>query len=555
MNKMRNYCLRNIFILAIGIFFTVGCYNKADKNLERNETKGFLNWDNFKGHVQSFNEADQELYIQFVPNDEAEDFLEKNIPRFECPDKELEKTYYFRWWTYRKHLRKTPEGFVITEFLPDVPWAGKYNTINCPAGHHFYEGRWLYNPTYLQDYARFWFKGGGSARSYSFWAANSILAFASVHNDKQLTTELLPLLIGNYESWEKERLCPDGLFWQVDDRDGMEVSIGGSGKRVTINSYMIGEAEAIAKIAMMGGDQPLSDKYTGKMARLKKLMLSKLWDPEDNFFKTLPLNTEELEKLNDSPSYTHSSTFTRYPNEDPKLVDVRELHGYTPWYFNIPEEQHSVAWEFMLSSEGFKAPFGPTTAEQSHPGFKVVYEGHACQWNGPSWPFATTMTLKAMANLLRAYDQTVISKENFMELINTYSHSHRRINERGEEVCWIDENLNPFTGDWISRTMLKARGHEPVERGKDYNHSAFCDIIISDLVGIQPSMSESLTIHPLVPENQWDWFCLDRVKYHDKLVTIVWDKDGTKYKKKKGFSIYVDGELKHNSKNIEKVII
>ena len=36
------------------------------------------------------------------------------------------------------YLKETPEGFVITEFLPDVPWAGKYNTISCPAGHHFY---------------------------------------------------------------------------------------------------------------------------------------------------------------------------------------------------------------------------------------------------------------------------------------------------------------------------------------------------------------------------------------------------------------------------------
>jgi len=41
------------------------------------------------------------------------------------------------------------------------------------------------------------------------------------------------------------------LFWQIDDRDGMEVSVGGSGKRATINSYMYGGAKAIAKIAAM----------------------------------------------------------------------------------------------------------------------------------------------------------------------------------------------------------------------------------------------------------------------------------------------------------------
>jgi hypothetical protein len=549
---MKNYYLRNIFMFSVGVFFIFGCHGKTEKNIVENEKESFLNWENFKDYIQNFNKADKELYIQFIPNNKAEDFLKRNIPWFECPDKELEKTYYFRWWTYRKHIKKTPEGFVITEFLPDVTWAGKYNTINCPAGHHFYEGRWLHNSTYLQDYARFWFKGGGSVRSYSFWASNSILAFASVHNEKKLITELLPLFINNYESWERERLCPDGLFWQIDNRDGMEVSIGGSGKRATINSYMISEAEAIAKIAMIEGDKLLSDKYTYKMTNLKTLMLSKLWDSEHKFFKTLPLNIEEMEKWKDSP---YRNTFTQYSNEDPKLVNVRELHGYTPWYFGIPEEQHSNAWEFILTSGGFKAPFGPTTAEQNHPDFKVVYEGHECQWNGPSWPFATSITLKAMANLLRKYNQTVISKEDFFDLLGTYSNSHRRIDERGQKICWIDENINPYTGDWISRTMLKARERQPIERGKDYNHSAFCDIVISDLIGIQPSTSDSLTIHPLVPENYWNWFCLDRVKYHDKILTIIWDKNGTKYKRDKGFSVYVNGELRHNSKKIDKIII
>ncbi len=160
-----------------------------------------------------------------------------------------------------------------------------------------------------------------------------------------------------------------------------------------------------------------------------------------------------------------------------------------------------------------------------------------------------------MANLIRDYNQSVISKNDFMALVQTYSNSHRRINEKGNKICWIDENLNPFTGDWISRTMLKARGYEYEERGKDYNHSAFCDFIISDLVGIRPSMDNSLVINPLIPEGYWDWFCLDRVKYHNKNLTIVWDKDGTKYQKGEGFSIFVDGKLKHNSPYIEKLKI
>jgi hypothetical protein len=113
---------------------------------------------NYKHYIDSCNLHDRELYKEYISNDKCWEFLSKNIPLLDCPDKTVEQTYYFRWWTYRKHIKKTPNGFVITEFLPDVPWAGRYNIISCSAAFHFYEGRWLHDPEYLNDYARFWFR-------------------------------------------------------------------------------------------------------------------------------------------------------------------------------------------------------------------------------------------------------------------------------------------------------------------------------------------------------------------------------------------------------------
>ena len=87
---------------------------------------------NIKYHVLDVLEKKKEHYRsgnRFSPFDVG-------IPLFDVSDKTIEEIYYFRWHTYCKHIKETPEGFVITEFLPDVPWAGKYNTISCPAGHH-----------------------------------------------------------------------------------------------------------------------------------------------------------------------------------------------------------------------------------------------------------------------------------------------------------------------------------------------------------------------------------------------------------------------------------
>ena len=106
----------------------------------------------FRHYVDAFNQHDNELYVRHVPNAAAWEFLKTNIPLLDCPDKDIEEIYYFRWWTFRKAIRQTPDGFVVTEFLPTVGWAGKHNSINCTAGHHLHEGRWVNDPKYLDNY-------------------------------------------------------------------------------------------------------------------------------------------------------------------------------------------------------------------------------------------------------------------------------------------------------------------------------------------------------------------------------------------------------------------
>jgi len=222
---------------------------------------------------------------------------------------------------------------------------------------------------------------------------------------------------------------------------------------------------------------------------------------------------------------------------------------------------HEEAWKHLIDKEGFYSPYGPTFLEQRHPEFKISYEGHECQWNGPSWPLATCSVLTSLANLLNNYNQNVIGKEEYFKTLQSYTNSHKLEREDGKIVPWIDENLNPFNGDWISRTRLKSwdNGTWSVEkggkeRGKDYNHSTYNDLIITGLMGLRPRSDDIVEINPLIPEEKWDYFCLDNVLYHGKILTIVWDKTGEKYNRGKGFMVYVDNKLRTHTDNIEKVI-
>jgi hypothetical protein len=72
-------------------------------------------------------------------------------------------------------------------------------------------------------------------------------------------------------------------------------------------------------------------------------------------------------------------------------------------------------------------------------------------------------------------------------------------------------------------------------------------------MGLRPRADNTIEVNPLIPENKWDWFCLDNVPYHGKLVTIVWDKDGSKYKKGKGLSVWVNGKKVASAGHLQKV--
>jgi hypothetical protein len=253
-----------------------------------------LKAESFKHYVEDFNQNDNELYKGYFPNAAAWDFLKANIPLLDCPDEEIQRTYYFRWWTYRKHIKQTPVGWIVDEFLPPVGWAGKFNSINCAAGHHLYEGRWLRDPQYLDDYSAFWFGKGGDVRRYSFWVADAVWQRYCVTGDPALATRLLPDLIANFTEWEKTHRDANGMYWQMDDRDGMECSISGAlhpkklGYRATINSYQFGEALAIARIAELAGQPNVAREYRDKAATIKTLVQEKLWDADAQFFKVLP---------------------------------------------------------------------------------------------------------------------------------------------------------------------------------------------------------------------------------------------------------------------------
>ena len=500
----------------------------------------------FAHHIEHFNTMESETIVNHISNSNSWAWLQTNIPLFECPDSNIEELYYFRWWSYRKHIKQAPKGFVITEFLTPVNHAGEFNAISCATSLHLAEGRWLHDDRYLNDYTEFWLHGDNGKPAKKFHNFSSWFAAAAwdrylVNKDQKFLVKLLPDLVADYRVWETERQLTNGLFWQFDVRDGMEESISGARAakniRPTINSYMFANARAIASIATLANKPKLAAEFTSKADELKRLTQQNLWDTNANFFKVLVATTN---------SSVTSVTYV--------LSNAREAIGYIPWMFNLPDAapSHAAAFAQLNDPQGFAAPFGVTTAERRHPQFRNRGVG-TCEWDGAVWPFATSQTLYALANYLRrpSVDSLAslggegqgegaasLTPRDYLSAFLTYTRS-----QHANGQPYIGEYLDEVTGDWINRN----------DRSRYYNHSTYADLLITGVIGLRPRTDDVVEISPLLPSDTWDWFCLDGVKYHGHMLTVIWDKDGSRYGRGAGLRVFADGKQIASSENLARI--
>ncbi len=319
----------------------------------------------------------------------------------------------------------------------------------------------------------------------------------------------------------------------------MEKSISGDGYRPTLNSYMVADARAIAEIATSAGDQQSAAEFNRKADTLHTLIEDRLWNPKDQFYEVVsPAADSGIRK---------QKKFVD-PGTNLQFAGVREQIGFIPWMYGIPAVSHAVAWKQLFDPHGFDGKYGATTAERRSPRFRFA-SSDQCTWNGPTWPFAMTQTLLALAAHDDQPGSSVMSHADFYKLFDRYVLSQHQTLKNGHVIDWIDEDLDADTGEWIAKDMLIAKNKE-VGRGNYYNHSGFADPLITGLIGLRPRADNRIVLHPLLPAGQWSYFAIDALPYHHHLLTILWDSTGARYGKGKGMTLLVDGKRVASRKDL-----
>ncbi|MBI4875893.1 MAG: hypothetical protein HY822_14755 [Acidobacteria bacterium] len=145
-----------------------------------------------------------------------------------------------------------------------------------------------------------------------------------------------------------------------------------------------------------------------------------------------------------------------------------------------------------------------------------------------------------------------MSREDYFRTFQIYTRSQRLRLPDGRRIAWIDENLNPFTGEWQARAMKIRKGTFD-GRGDHYNHSGYCDLVITGVAGLRPRADNVVEVAPLLPQNTGDWFYLDNVLYHGRRLTLAWERSGRKFGRGAGLRVFADGREIARSSRLERI--
>jgi hypothetical protein len=114
------------------------------------------------------------------------------------------------------------------------------------------------------------------------------------------------------------------------------------------------------------------------------------------------------------------------------------------------------------------------------------------------------------------------------------------------------------SGAFSSLAVRRTRWRTPAvgsRRGKDYNHSTDCDLIITGLARRLPRADDAIKVEPLLPDGTGDHLCLDGAPCIGWTRTVFCDSTGKKYDRRSGLRVLDDGEKTGASETLGRRLV
>ena len=405
------------------------------------------------------------------------------------------------------HLRLARiSGYSFTEFIDRPFWSGAYGAISCPAGHQLYEVALAARPRYRPRLRALLVPHAGrAAATLQHLARRCRLGRASGASRRRTSsTTCCRTWSKNYEGWEKRHFVPEvGLFWQTGHDDGMEyqhqqpADAGHRPRRARLSAdaqrLPVGRCAGHRPRRRLAGDADRCREVSRESSRRSKSTCKK------------SSGTASASSSSTCPSTTKSATatvkartLTYQTGQFAGSPHGRELIGYVPWQFNLPDAGYEVGVEVPDGPRLFLRRVRPDDRRAERPDVPA-HQNAAAGGAASRGPTPPRRRSRRWRTCLQNYEQNVVTKADYVKLLRTYaqhaSQGRPAVHRRGAPIP----------------TPARGRATTPTTTASITSTPATTILIITGLVGLRPRDDDMIEVQPLAPDD-WDYFALDDVR-------------------------------------------
>ncbi len=458
-----------------------------------------------------------------------------SLPYFECSDPYLEKYYWYRWYGLRLCTMDIGQDALMYPCVAEGIDMFRHH-VSYSAHVHMLECSWMHDPSlaegsFLNIFHHQANNGlvpghvGLVRGPWSFYHGNwgyALLQLFNIHKNLAFIERVYPALVRYAEYFICERDTEGSNLYDVIDQNetGQEYAsrylfvdksadqwrrFQLKGVDATVYMYLI--LRALGEMADILGRKEEARMWSERADATRDAVRKYMWDPEKAIFLDVHPKTGER-------SYSEVAV------------------SFYPFMTDIAAEEHLQAiYNHLLNPDEYWTKFPVPSSSQTDVCFSAEPEWKGkrmiCPWNGRTWPMVNSHIVEALARVAEHLDPAMAGPA--VDLLNRFVRMMYWDGDLARPNCY--EHYNPLTG-----MPCAYRGID------DYQHSWVSDLIIKYVAGIRPDSSDTLHVKPLPFD--LDSFVLDDVHYKGRVVKVAWDK-------KKGLSVYVDGELAASSTGLE----
>ncbi|RIJ69552.1 hypothetical protein D1871_21815 [Nakamurella silvestris] len=485
-----------------------------------------------------------------------------DIPYVNVPNPAIEKAIVYRWWGERYNSLDTNEPGYVYQYPTTIEGVNLYqNSIVLTQPMHLQDTKWMRTP-YL-PYGQI-LNVGELSGSSAFLDSPGHTSWNNHYSQYMGTAGLEAYNVHGGGAALAEKF---GYYFENDGKGQLEHYDGNGNKLIAYDTnYMPGnDADAISF------GFPKSTATAPGARTIERPESAYVWGDFDAARQLYEIAGTGSGKVNEMAGYANdiqSSILTNLWSEDTRMFLAKTTHGATSAASSngkanplpVASRTFIPAKESNLYDVYSENLIPKTDTAKYVDGFRFLTYGD----NFPIFPFYTanqydrtaygiggsnnfsninfTVQFRAVRAALRTYDPThkYVTPEYASRLLNwmawsTYPGADLRVPNQAE-----------YYSGWNAATKTYNRNNPNHVMLGNMNY-----IFIEDMGGIQPRSDDTIELSPI--DLGYDYFMVNNLRYHGKDVTIVWDKDGTKYGLGQGYSLFVDGQKKVTTDKIGKL--